>query len=77
MFIELFSFSRSLANIVKAFDNTNNQQCMTQPTLNNSYFKECIQGLRYYPFAVNLDTYMGICNTFNDLSKRVCVPNKT
>ena len=50
---------------------------MTQPTLNNLHLKECIQGLRYYPFAVNLDTYMGICNTFNDLSKRVCVPNKT
>ena len=50
---------------------------MTQPTLNNLHLKECIQGLRYYLFAVNLDTCMGICNTFKDLSNRACVPNKT
>ena len=50
---------------------------MTQPTLNNLHLKECIQGSRYYLFAVNLDTYMGICNTFKDLSNKVSVPNKT
>ena len=30
-----------------------------------------------YPFAVNLDRRMGSCNILNDLSNRVCVPNKT
>ena len=29
-----------------------------------------------YPFAVNLDRCVGSCNTFNDLSDGVCVPNK-
>ena len=38
---------------------------------------EYSQGLCYHAFAVNLDTCVGICNTFNDLSNRVCVPNKT
>ena len=31
----------------------------------------------YYLFAVKLDKYIGICNTLNDLSNRVCVSNKT
>ena len=35
------------------------------------------QGLRYYPFAVNLDRCVGSCRTFGDLSNRVCVLNKT
>ena len=26
---------------------------------------------------VKLDRYVGSCNTLNDLSKKVCVPNKT
>ena len=33
--------------------------------------------LRYYPFAVNLDGYIGSCNTLNDVSNKLCVPNKT
>ena len=33
----------------------NNQQCMTQPTLNNLHRNKFSQGLRHYPFAVNLD----------------------
>ena len=31
----------------------------------------------YYRFAVKLDKCVGSCNTFNDLSNKVCVPNKT
>ena len=38
-----------------------NQKCMTQPT----------------PFAVKLDRNDGSCNTLNDLSNKVCVPNKS
>ena len=33
------------------------------------------QGLRYYPLAVDLDKCVGSCDTLNDLSNKVCVPN--
>ena len=33
--------------------------------------------MHYYPFTVKLDRYVGSCNTLNDLSNKVCVPNKT
>ena len=33
--------------------------------------------LKYYPFIVSLDTYNGSCNSGNDLSLKICVPNKT
>ena len=29
------------------------------------------------PFAVKLDRCVGSCNTLNDLSNKVCIPNKT
>ena len=41
---------------------------MIQITLINLYPNEYIQGLRSYPFAVNLDRCVGSCNTLNDLS---------
>ena len=47
-----------------------NQQYMIQPILNNLHSNEYSQGLRYYPFAVNLDWCVGSCNTLNDLSNR-------
>ena len=50
---------------------------MTEPTLINLYFNEYSQGIHYYPFAVNLDRCVRSCNTLNDLSNRICVPNKT
>ena len=31
----------------------------------------------YNPFVVKLDRCVGSCNTLNDLSNTVCVPNKT
>ena len=82
MFIALLSFSGFLASIVNTPGHTkclswNNQQCMTQLTLINLHPNEYIEWLRYYTFAVNLDRYMGSCNTLNDLFNRVCVPNKT
>ena len=49
---------------------------MTQPTFFNCYPIEYNQRLCYYPFAVNLDRYVGHCNTFNDLANRTYVPNK-
>ena len=30
-----------------------------------------------YPFAINLDKCVGSCNTLNNMSNRVCAPNKT
>ena len=50
---------------------------MIQPTLINLHANEKTQGLHYYPFVVNLDRCVGSCNTLNDLSNKVCVPNKT
>ena len=49
---------------------------MSLPTLVNLDLNEYIEGIRYYPFAVNLDRCIGHCNTLNDLSRTICVPNK-
>ena len=50
---------------------------MTKPILFNLHPNEYSQELRYYPFVVNLDRYVGSCSTLNDLSNKVCLPNKT
>ena len=50
---------------------------MTQPTLIDLHPIEYIEELRCYPFVVNLDRCIGSCNTLNDLSNKLCVPNKT
>ena len=54
-----------------------NQKCMTRPPLINIYTNEYSQEFHYYPFSVKLDRCVGICNTLNGLSYKVCVPNKT
>ena len=51
-----------------------NQNCKIQPTLINLHPNEYSQEFHYYPFAVKLDRS---CNTLNDLSNKVSVPNKT
>ena len=53
-----------------------NQKCMTQLTLINLHHNEYSQKIHYYPVAAKLDRCFGSCNTFNDLSNKVCVPNK-
>ena len=53
-----------------------NQKYMNQPTLINLHPSEYSQEFRYYPFAIKLDRCVGSCNTLNDLSNKVCVPNK-
>ena len=50
---------------------------MTQPTLINLHPNEYSQEFPYYPYVVKLDRCVGSCNTLNDLSNKVCVPNKT
>ena len=71
-----------LSNIVNASDRTrwvslSNQKCETQPTLINLHPNEYGQEFHYYPFSVKLDRCFGSCNTLNDLSNKVCIPNKT
>ena len=54
-----------------------NQKCMTQSTAINWRPYEYTQETHYYPFAVKSDRCVGSCNTLNNLSNKVCVPNKT
>ena len=52
---------------------------MTQPTLINLHPNEYRYELHCYcyPYPVKLDRFVISCNTFNDKSAEVCVPNKT
>ena len=50
---------------------------MIQPTLINLHPNEYSQAFHCYSFAVRLDRYVGSCNTLNDLSNKVWIPNKT
>ena len=43
----------------------------------NLHYGEYSQEFHYYPFAVKLDRCVGSCNTLNDLSNKLCIPNKT
>ena len=54
----------------------NNQQCKILLTLINLHPIEYTQGLRYYPFVVNLDRYVGSCNTLKNLSNEIHVANE-
>ena len=51
----------------------NNNQWMIQLTLIKLHSNEYSQGLRYYPFAVNLAKCVRSCNTLNGTSYRVCI----
>ena len=53
-----------------------NQKCMIQPSLINLHADKYRQESHYYPFAIELDTYVGSCNIFNNLYDKVCVTNK-
>ena len=48
------------------------QKGMIQPTLINLHPNE-YSHIHYYPFTVNLDRSVGICNTLNDLPNKVYV----
>ena len=50
---------------------------MTQPTLINLHPNEYSQKLHYYPFTANQNRRAGSCNTLDDLSNKICVPNET
>ena len=74
-------FIRLFTGLVNGSNHTNcislsNQNCMTQPILINLHPHEYSQLFHHYPFAVKLDRCVGNFNTLNDLSNKVCVPNK-
>ena len=67
-----------LISIVNPSNRTNNQQCMTQPTLTNLHQNKQSQGLRYSSFAFNLYIYvLEVVDALDGFSNRVCVPNET
>ena len=49
---------------------------MMQPTLINLHPNEYSHKFHYYQFPVKLDRCVGSCNTINDLSNKLCFPNK-
>ena len=71
-----------LAGVVSASNHTKrvslrNHKCMTQAILVNLHPNEHSWKFHNYPFAVKLDRCVASCNTLNDLSNKVCLPNKT
>ena len=76
IFIGLLTGLVNRSNHTKSIS-LSNQKCMTEPTLINLHLNGYIQELHYYPFTVKLDRCVGSCNILNDLSYKVCVPNKT
>ena len=81
-FIALLNFRGPIASIVNVFYHAkcmplSNQSCMNHSTIislhRNDYFDE----LHYYAFTVNLYRCIGSFNTINDLSNKICVPDKT
>ena len=75
------TFIRLIAGLFNASNHTkrvqNDQKCEIQPTLINLHPSDYSKELCYYPFMVKLDRCVGNCNTLNDLSNKVFVPNKT
>ena len=81
-FIALLNFSISIAGEANGSNFTlclslNNQPCMNRPTLIDLDSDEYNQGLHYHPFTINVDRCNGSCNTLDDPSHRICVPDKT
>ena len=76
-------FIRLLTSIVSASNHIkcvllSNQKCMAQTTLINLHPNEYSRDFHCYPFTfTKLDRCVGSCNTLNDLSNKVCAPNKT
>ena len=75
MFIVLLSSIDNVSNHTKCVSSSN-QKRKIQPTI-NLYPNEYSQEFHYCPFLVKLDRCVGSCKTLNELSNKVCVPNKT
>ena len=76
MFIGLLPGLLNASNHTK-WISISNQKCMIQHSLINLHPNEYSQILHYCPFTVKLDKCVGSCNTLNDLSNKVYLPNKT
>ena len=75
-------FMRLLISIVNASKHSkcvslSNQKCEIQPVFINLHSNEYSQQFHYYPFTIELDKWVGSCDALNELSNKVCVPNKT
>ena len=75
MFILLLTSIVNTYNPTK-FVSLSTQKCEIKPNLINLHPNECNQEFHYYPFATKLHKCIRGCNTRNDLSNRVCVPDK-
>ena len=74
------AFIGLLTGMVSASNHTKcalHHKCMIQPSLINLHPNQCSQEFHYYPFSAKLDSWVGSCNTLNNLYNKVCVPNKT
>ena len=76
MFIVLLTSTLNTSNHTY-YVSLGNQKCMIQPTLIKLYTSEYTQEFHNYPFLVKLDRCVRRCNTLNEFSNKVCVPNKT
>ena len=70
-----------ISNIVNGPNHTkcvllSSSECITPNALINLHSNEYSHEFQYYPFGVKLDRCVGSCNTLNDLSDKLCVPNK-
>ena len=75
-------FIRLLTGLVNGSNHTkcillSNQKCMIQATLINLHPNKYSQQFHYYLFLAKLDRCVESSNTINDLSNKVCIPNKT
>ena len=72
-------FSTDIVNVSnhKKCVSLSNQKCMIQPNLFNLRPNEYSWGFHYYLIEVELDRCVGSCNTINDSSNKVSIPNKT
>ena len=75
MFIRLLTGLLNASNHTKCIS-LSNQKCEIHHTFINLHPDEYSQEFHYYAFTVKLDKCVGSCNTVNDLSNKVCVPNK-
>ena len=70
-----------LISIVNSTNHTkcmslSNKNCIIRPTLINLHTNKYNREFHFYPFAVKLDKCVRSCNTLNDLSIKVCVPQR-
>ena len=75
MFIRLLTGLLNASNHTKCIP-LSNQKCEIHHTFINLHPDQYRQEFHYYAFTVKLDKCVGSCNTVNDLSNKVCVPNK-